>query len=452
MDNVAAKFGVKVHDRVEAISLIHDGENCLGVVVRDLRNGSLRAYMAKATIIATGGFGCIYGKSTNSVQSEGSGLVIAMDTGEVPLGNMEAVQFHPTALVPVWILITEGCRGDGGYLLDKDEYRFMQDYEPEKQELASRDVVSRRMIQHIRAGKGVDSPYGPYLWLDLRHLGREHLETKLREVTDITRAFIGVDTVTELVPVLPTQHYSMGGVRTNIDCAAYGLKGLYAAGEAGCWDMHGFNRLGGNSLAETLTTGWVAGSKVSEFVKNDFDAAFPDRLIEEAVAKQQARIDELIKGTNGGTEDVYKLRTQMEEILQAKVGIFRNGKDLQEAVDGLKDLHERSKKLKLRSHGKWANPEMALALKLPGMIRLAICVAYGALKRTESRGSHYREDFPARDDVNWLSRTLAYWKNPDGELPILEYEKPIITESPPGTRGYGESKVISADDKKEEGK
>ena len=208
----------------------------------------------------------------------------------------------------------------------------------------------------------------------------------------------------------------------------------------------------GNSLAETLTTGWVAGSELSEFIKNDSDVAFSDKLIEEAVAKQQARIDELIKGTNGGTEDIIELRTRMEEVLQQKVGIFRNGQDLQEAVDELKGLHARSKKIKLRTSGKWASPEIAMALKLPGMIRLALCVTYGALKRTESRGSHYREDFPARDDVNWLSRTLAYWKNPDGELPILEYEKPIITESPPGTRGYGESKVISADDKKEEDK
>ena len=199
MDNIAARFGVKVHDRVEALSLIHDGENCIGAVVRDLRDGSLRPYIAKTTVIATGGFGRIYGKSTNSVQSEGTGLVIAQDTGKVPVANLEAVQFHPTALVPVWILITEGCRGDGGYLIDKDGHRFMADYEPEKQELASRDVVSRRMIQHIRAGKGVDSPYGPFLWLDLRHLGDDHLETKLREVTEIARALIGLGQVANKV-------------------------------------------------------------------------------------------------------------------------------------------------------------------------------------------------------------------------------------------------------------
>ncbi len=450
MDNVRAKFGVKVHDRVEVLGLIHDGKNCLGAVIRDLRDGTLRPYLAKATVIATGGFGRIYGKSTNAIQNEGTGCAIAINTGLVPLGNMEAVQFHPTAIVPVWILVTEGCRGDGGYLLDKDNHRFMPDYEPEKQELASRDVVSRRMMQHIRAGKGVDGPYGPHLWLDIRHLGREHLTTKLREVYDICKYFIGVDVVTELIPVLPTQHYSMGGVRTDINCAVYGLKGLYAAGESGCWDMHGFNRLGGNSLAETLVTGWVAGKNLSDYIEKEYDISISDKHVEAAVKEQQARIDALIKG--GGTENVYKVRTRMEDILLENVHIFRNGDGLQSAVNDLQELLDVSKKVKLSSHGKWANPEIALALKIEGQIKLALCVAYGALKRTESRGSHYREDYPARDDVHWLSRTLAYWKDVNDKLPTLEYEKPVITESQPGSRGYGESKVISADDKKGEEK
>ncbi len=447
MDNIAARHGVKIHDRVEVLSLIHDGTSCLGAVVRDLRDGSIRPYLAKATVIATGGFGRIYGKSTNAIQNEGSGCVLAQDTGKVPLGNMEAVQFHPTAVVPVWILVTEGCRGDGGYLLDKDDHRFMADYEPEKQELASRDVVSRRMMQHIRAGKGIDGPYGTFLWLDIRHLGQHHLETKLREVLDICKYFIGVDVITEKIPVLPTQHYSMGGIRTNIDCAAYGLKGLYAAGEAGCWDMHGFNRLGGNSLAETLVTGWVAGSKLSEFIEKEFDASFPDKLVEGFVTSLRERIDKLASGTNGGTENVYELRGKMENLLLDNVHIFRDAEKLKKAVDGLKELHAASHNIKLSSNGHWANPELAAALKLPGMIRVALTISYGAQMRTESRGSHYREDFPARDDANWLKRTLAYWKSPADQLPTLEYEKPVITESQPGSRGYGESKVISGDKK-----
>ena len=247
VDSVVVKLGITVHDRTEAISIIHDGTTCQGVVARCLKTGELRIYLAKSTVIATGGYGRLYGASTNAIINEGSGMFLAMDTGMVPLGNMEAVQFHPTGMVPVWILITEGARGDGGYLLDKNHHRFMPDYEPKKKELASRDVVSRRMIQHIRKGLGVDSPYGPHLWLDIRHLGAKHINTNLREIKNICMNFNGIDPVKALIPVRPTQHYSMGGVRTNIDGEAYGLKGLFAVGEAACWVLHGFNRLGGGS-------------------------------------------------------------------------------------------------------------------------------------------------------------------------------------------------------------
>ncbi|MBC8479276.1 MAG: fumarate reductase flavoprotein subunit, partial [FCB group bacterium] len=217
MDNMAIQLGITVHDRVEALGLIHDDGVCHGAVVRSLKDGSLITYFAKSTVIATGGYGRIYGASTNAVINEGTGCAIALDTGIVPMGNMEAVQFHPTGIVPTDILVTEGCRGDGGLLLDVDEYRFMPEYEPDKQELASRDVVSRRMKEHMLKGKGVKSPYGDHLWLDLRHLGEKHLKTKLREVYDICMYFIGVNPITELVPVRPTQHYSMGGIRVNKD-------------------------------------------------------------------------------------------------------------------------------------------------------------------------------------------------------------------------------------------
>ncbi|MEW5774702.1 MAG: fumarate reductase flavoprotein subunit, partial [Thermodesulfobacteriota bacterium] len=232
MDNVAASLGVKVHDKVEAIALVHDGTTCTGAVCRCLKTGNLRVYLAKATMIATGGFGRIYRESTNAVINDGGGHIIALDTGVAPLGNMEAVQFHPTGIVPTYILVTEGCRGDGGTLLDVNQERFMHIYEPAKAELASRDVVSRWMVHHIREGKGVKSPYGDHLWLDIRHLGEQHIRTKLREVDEICQNFLGVDPVTGLIPVRPVQHYSMGGVRTDKDGAAYGLKGLFSAGEA----------------------------------------------------------------------------------------------------------------------------------------------------------------------------------------------------------------------------
>ncbi|NGQ96621.1 fumarate reductase flavoprotein subunit [Brevibacillus sp. SYP-B805] len=440
MDSVVLKMGIPVHDRTEVLSLIHDGKRCLGVVARCLRTGKLRAYTAKATVIATGGYGRLYGASTNAVINEGSGMFVALETGVVPLGNMEAVQFHPTGIVPSWILITEGARGDGGYLLDKNLHRFMPDYEPNKKELASRDVVSRRIMQHIRSGYGVESPYGAHVWLDIRHLGARHINTNLREIATICRNFAGIDPVHDLIPVRPTQHYSMGGIRTNIDGMAYGLEGLFALGEAACWDMHGFNRLGGNSLAETVVAGMIVGGKIAACAK---EASYhvSSALIEEQVRFQEDRIQALIEGRHG-RENVYQLRREMEQTLSEHVGIFRSEEPLQKAVAKLHELHQRSLRVGLRSDGRGANPELAAALRITGMIRLAYCIAAGALARQESRGSHYREDFPKRDDVNWLKRTLAYW--PVGaDQPSLAYEPVKITELPPGDRGYGEASAHS---------
>jgi fumarate reductase flavoprotein subunit len=434
MDSVVVKLGVTVHDRTEAIALIHDGKHCYGAVALSLRDGTLRPYLAKATVIATGGYGRMYGVSTNAVINEGTGMSIALDTGVVPLGNMEAVQFHPTGIVPAGILVTEGCRGDGGYLLDKNLHRFMPDYEPVKKEVASRDVVSRWMLHHMRQGLGVESPYGPHLWLDIRHLGKEHICINLREVHTICENFLGIDCVEELIPVRPTQHYSMGGVRTNKDGDAYGLEGLFAAGEAACWDLHGFNRLGGNSLAETIVAGMVVGERVAQYTKEQA-IDFPFALVADAVAAQEDRLNKL-RARASGKEDVYQLRKAMEDALLDNVGIFRTGKALQEVVTTLQELYQRGKNIRLKGSGLGPNPELFAALRLPGTLRLALCISQGALQRTESRGSHYREDYPKRDDDNWLKRTLAYWA-PGADMPKLEYEPVKITELPPGDRGYG---------------
>ncbi len=443
MDNRAAQLGVKVRDRSEAISLIHDGTNCFGAVVRCLRTGKLQAYLAGATLIATGGFGRIFRNTTNAVINDGGGLVLALDTATAKLGNMEAIQFHPTGIVPTDILITEGCRGDGGTLLDKDLHRFMPDYEPEKAELASRDVVSRRMAQHLRLGKGIQSPYGEHLWLDVRHLGEKHLTTKLREVDEICKQFLGVDPAHDLVPVRPTHHYSMGGVRTDKTGAAYGLKGLFAAGESACWDLHGFNRLGGNSLAETVVAGGIVGDHIVEFLKGS-QIAIPPSVARDRLAQDQERMDRLISGVDG-KESVYQVREGMFDVLEKAAHIFRQGSELEQAVAGLQEVHERAHHIGLRSSGVGSNPELALALKLPGMVRLALCVCQGALARTESRGSHFREDFPARNDRDWLNRTLASWA-PGSDQVTLDYEPASPSmELPPGDRGYGEGAIISAD-------
>ncbi len=443
VDNRATQVGVHMHDRTQAEALIHDGESCYGAIARCLKTGKLRAYIAKATLIATGGYGRIYKATTNAVICDGGGQIICLDTGLVPMGNPEAIQFHPTGTVPTDILVTEGCRGDGGTLLDVNEYRFMPDYEPEKAELASRDVVSRCMTKQMRKGLGVKSPYGDHLWLDIRHLGKKHITTKLREVYDICTSFLGVNPITGLIPVRPTQHYSMGGVNTNKDGAVYGLKGLFAAGEAACWDMHGFNRLGGNSLAETVVAGKVVGEKMVEFLQGT-EVNISTAAINEAAQRVSEKIENIASCKNG-KESALEIKQEMQEVMMDHVGIFRNGKDLQEGVDKLLKLNERAKKIGLHSSSKGCNPEMTLALRVPGMLKLALCTAYGALMRTESRGAHTREDFPERNDRDWLNRTLAYWEE-GKDLPTLKYEDPTpFYELPPGDRGYGGGTLIPAD-------
>ncbi|MDJ0792664.1 MAG: fumarate reductase flavoprotein subunit [Woeseiaceae bacterium] len=440
VDSEVVRLGITVRDRTEAVALVHDGSRCLGAVVRCLRTGSHFVVLAKATVIATGGYGRIYGQYTsNATINEGMGASIALDTGVVPLGNMEAVQFHPTTLVPSGILVTEGCRGDGGYLLDNNLERFMVKAEPEKQELASRDVVSRHMVQAIRDGTGVDSPYGPHLWLDIRHLGEEHLRTKLLEVWDICRDFVGRNPAEELIPVRPTQHYSMGGVRVNKDGQAYGLAGLFAVGEAACWDMHGFNRLGGNSLSETIVTGRLVGRRVAEFA-DGITLSADTSIGFDALAAAERRAEDWLTRT-GNSRSIYDLRDAMGDIMMHKVGIFRNGEELAEAVEELGQLLDESDSAVLRCKDPGVNPELAFALRLKGMLRLAMTVAKGALARTESRGAHFRSDYPLRNDRDWLNRTLVRWGLDDGE-PEFTYEPTGLIDLPPGYRGYGADERI----------
>ena len=345
MDNKAIELGVSVHERKEAISLIHENGVCYGAVVRDLVTGELIAYVAKATTIATGGYGRLYSVTTNAVISEGIGTAIALETGVATLGNMEAVQFHPTAIVPVGILTTEGCRGDGGLLLDKDNYRFMPDYEPGKKELASRDVVSRRMIEHMKKGKGVSSRYGDHLWLDITLLGKAHINKNLREVKEICEYFLGIDPVKNYIPVRPTQHYSMGGIRTNATGESPTLKGLFSAGEAACWDMHGFNRLGGNSVAETVVAGMIVGEYVADYCENNI-LNINTKLIESFIKQEKNKISALINRDKG--ENPFELKKEMQEIMMDKVGIFRNETDLSKAVEELKFLNQRAKNIALK--------------------------------------------------------------------------------------------------------
>ena len=445
VDNKAISLEVPVHERIEALKIIHDGKRCHGVIARCLITGELRAYIAKCTTIATGGYGRIYEVSTNAVICEGIGQALALETGVATLGNMEAVQFHPTAIVPVGILTTEGCRGDGGILRDKNGHRFMPDYEPEKKELASRDVVSRRMTEHMRKGFGVDSPYGPHLWLDITLLGRKHVETNLREVREICENFLGIDPADEWIPVRPTQHYSMGGIRTKASGESPQLKGLFSVGEAACWDMHGFNRLGGNSLAETVVGGMIIGSYVADFCEQE-DLQVDTHLVEQFATELQQEIDTLLATDDG--EDAFDLKLHMQRTMMDYVGIFRNGPELQKAVDELKALLARSRHIRLKCKKRHANPELAEALRVRRMLKVALTVACGALARTESRGAHAREDFPQRNDKDWLCRTLSSWPDANALEPSLNYEALDVMqmELPPGYRGYGADNAIAHPD------
>ena len=432
---------VPVIERVEALSLIHDGKRCFGAVVRDLITGELMAYVAKATAICTGGAGKLFRVTTNAQICEGTGHSLALETGVAGLGNMEAVQFHPTGIFPAGILVTEGCRGDGGLLRDVDGHRFMPDVEPEKKELASRDVVSRRMEERIAMGKGVKSRFGEHIWLDITLLGEHHIKHKLREVYEICHYFLGVDPTKEWVPVRPAQHYTMGGIRTLPTGESPTLKGLFAAGEAACWDMHGFNRLGGNSVAETVVAGMIVGEFIADFCdKPENGIDIPTSTIYDALAKEEARLKSFTN--NGGSEDAYKIRTRMQEIMTTKIGIFRKGADMESAVAELEDLYKKSFQVPVKDVV-GPNPELIYAYRTQKMLRVALSVACGALNRKESRGAHYREDYPVRNDIDWLSRTLATWK-PGDTLPTLSYQKLDINkmELPPGFRGYGVKNYI----------
>jgi fumarate reductase flavoprotein subunit len=428
---------IPVHERMEAVALIHDGGRCFGAVVRNLIDGELLAYTARATCIATGGFGRIYRVSTNAVINEGMGAAIALETGVATLGNMEAVQFHPTGIFPAGILVTEGCRGDGGLLLDGSGHRFMPDYEPEKAELASRDVVSRHMEHHIRQGHGAQSRFGEHLWLDIRLLGEDHINHKLREVKEICQYFLGIDPARELIPVRPAQHYSMGGIRTDAHGQSPTLRGLFACGEAACWDIHGFNRLGGNSVAETVVAGMIVGEAIADFCQSDAgDCQIDTALVREFHQRETAALRALFDGS--GRERAADLLPAMQTTMTEEVGIYREGAGLARAVERLQELLARSANLGLQCRSQGANPELAMAYRLPRMLKLALCVAQGALNREESRGAHSRVDFPRRDDSRWLNRTLASW--PAGAMaPSLSYEALDVMrmELPPGWRGYG---------------
>jgi fumarate reductase flavoprotein subunit len=321
----------------------------------------------------------------------------------------------------------------------------MPDYEPEKKELASRDVVSRRMVEHIRNGKGVPSPYGEHVWLDISILGREHIEKNLRDVQEICQIFNGIDPADEgkkgWAPVLPMQHYSMGGIRTKPTGESQTLNGLFSCGEAACWDMHGFNRLGGNSVSETVVSGMIVGSYFSDYcLENDIE--IKTSTVQGFLDTQDKYLDDIL--AYSGDENIFKIKNKMQNIMDNKVGIFRNGESLTQSVEELQELLAKTKNISISSKTRFGNPELEEAYRVPKMLKISLCVAKCSELTTESRGAHYREDYLKRDDENWLKRTITSWKNEDDTLPTVTYEDLDITkmEMPPAFRGYGAKGMI----------
>jgi len=413
--------------------IVVDGA-CRGVVAYDMLRGGFEAFTADAVIMATGGAGRVYGNSTNAVISTGGGAAIAYQAG-VPLKDMEFIQFHPTGLLTTNILMSEGARGEGGYLINGLGERFMERYAPQAMELAPRDITSRSIQTEILEGRGVDGK--GYVYLDLRHLGAQKILERLPGIRDLSIHFEGVDPIDEPVPVVPSQHYTMGGIDTDVD-GRTPMPGLFAAGECACVSVHGANRLGGNSLLETIVFGRRAGAAAAEDLagQDGEDGTGGGDAVtaaaRQALAATERRVAELAaRGADG--EDPYAIRAAMKAAMKEHFGVFREEAQMRAGLGKLEGLKARCAAVGLRHEGGVFNLDLMRTLELEGMVDVALTVAKGALRRTESRGSHSRTDFPQRDDAIWLKHTLAY---PAAAGPRLAYKPVALGAFEPQERTY----------------
>ncbi len=415
------KHNISVYDEWFVVKLVVEDNVVRGVIALELSTGSLHRLHSKAVILATGGYGRVFSSTTNSLASTGDGMGLALDAG-APLMDMEFVQFHPTTLKRTGILITEGARGEGGYLLNALGERFMERYAPDKKELASRDVVSRSEQTEIDEGRGVDG----CVLLDLRHLGRSRIEERLPQIRALAMSFAGVDPVEEPIPVKPGAHYSMGGIMADVDCTTR-VKGLFAAGECSCLSVHGANRLGGNSLLETVVFGRRAGRAAAEFVLSNKLPSFPDSALVEAAHT----LADIMNREDGIPEAT--IRDELKHTMTVHCGIFRDRERLEKGLEKIRALKEDYKRVCLNDRGDVYNYELPSIIELGYMLDVAETIMLGALLREESRGSHYRTDFPKRDDENWLRHTVVEKK--DGELKV-GYKDVVITKFQPEERKY----------------
>jgi succinate dehydrogenase / fumarate reductase flavoprotein subunit len=447
------KNNVTFYDEFQVLDLILVNGVAQGVVAIELATSDIHVFHANAVIIATGGHGRIWKITSNAYALTGDGIAIALRRG-IPAEDMEFFQFHPTGIYKLGILITEGVRGEGGVLINGKGERFMEQYAPRVKDLASRDVVSRAMYLEMREGRGIDGK--DYLYLDVRpetvnrfaaldgrtrpdgspyRVTAEELLSKLPDIIDFCRTYLGIDPIQQPMPVQPTAHYAMGGIPTNrfgevvIDEKNKVLPGLYAAGETACVSVHGANRLGTNSLLDLLVFGKHAGLRAAEYACRSQFQALPKDVADFALEQLDS-----LRRCKGEGERVSTIAEEMKEVMMEHVGVFRTAEGMQQALTKLRELKERYRNLKLDDCGKVFNTELLNAWEVGNLLDLALVTTASALARKESRGAHAREDYPKRDDKNWLKHTLA-WLKEDGEVK-LRYKPVVITRYPPKERTY----------------
>ncbi|HEY6969191.1 MAG TPA: fumarate reductase (quinol) flavoprotein subunit [Candidatus Angelobacter sp.] len=427
------------YDEFFVTKLLVDDGRVQGVVALELMSGKVQAITAKSVILCTGGCGRVFPFTTNASISTGDGMALAYEAG-APLKDMEFVQYHPTGLPFTGILITEAARAEGGYLINKDGYRYLQDYNLGKptptptlrnMELGPRDRLSQAFVKEIEKGRGIETPYGQVVHLDLRHLGEKIINTKLPFVRELCLKYENIDPIRELIPVRPVVHYMMGGVSTNSD-AATPLPGLYAAGEVACVSINGANRLGSNSLAEILVFGARAGKAAASAA---LEQKPPAASVTAQALDEQHRLEGAFLHKKGGQERIAVLRTEMTKAMESGAGIYRNRKSLEDAQGKIEELKQRYKNIAIDDHSRTFNTELTAALELGCMLEVSSAIIESALFRTESRGAHQRLDYPERDDKNFLAHTLISRKADGGarveKLPV------VITRWPPAQRVYG---------------
>ena len=421
------RLNTKYYEEWMVLQLARDESGvCKGVVALNIPEGRLELVAANAVIFATGGSGRIFGNTTNALVNSGLAKAIPYWAG-IQLKDMEFIQFHPTGLYRSNILMTEGCRGEGGILTNKDGERFMSRYVSEKvMELAPRDIVSRSIATEVEEGRGFE---GGYVHLDLRHLGREKIMERLPGIREICLDFVGIDPIDTPIPINPATHYTMGGINCDKDGITK-APGFYAAGECSCVSVHGANRLGGNSLLETIVFGRRAGEAAASYVKE-----LPKTGDEATLTRAQKALADRINSfaRPGGTEDPYQLRTDLQNVMTSKVGIFRTGEELEEALKEIKELQARFKNIRTISPVRTLNMDKVWIMELAGNMEISEVITAGVIRRTESRGAHFRRDFNKRNDDEWMHHTLASW-TPDG--PDFSTSEVDLSKYPPEERKY----------------